>query len=213
MKIISKNLLILGVIAALSTMPLFAQQGEQGQPKERPALNLSHRVGGYVSYEPVLGPLHQFVFCSIGGGAEYELGFPFLKVFEIGPAVHFGINDNIITDERLSFMMNLKFDVGCFFRITFGKSGFVLSPEFDYGLLVYFPKISEGYSSSGSFSGVYVDQLIQIGVGVRYSHEKILNGNLEFELTPTYLFSAEQENLIHYLGFRLGALYKIGGKK
>ena len=227
MKAIRKNLLVIGIISVLISLPLTAasknqQQGQEEQQNEynqqvqsleRNELNPSHRVGGYLSYEPVLGALHQFVACSLGGGATYELGIPLLQIFEIGPIVHLTVNDNIVTDERLASMVNLKFDIGCFFRIEFGKTGFALSPELDYGILVYFPKVSEGYTNSTGISSAYVDQLIQIGLGLRYSHEKILNGNLEFDLTPTYSLSPEKHDLIHYLGFRLGALYKIGGTK
>ncbi len=187
------------------------QQGQQGQTES--TQTLTHRSGGFFSYEPTVGALREFVSCSIGGGLEYELGFPLLGIFEIGPAAHFSVNGNLISDDRLTSMMNLKADIGCFFRIPLWKSGFVFSPELDYGILVYFPKANSRYTNADSIKTAYVDQLIQIGLGFRYSHKKILDGNLEFEITPFYLFSAEQEDLIHYIGFRTGVLYRIGGSK
>ncbi|MCR4789692.1 MAG: hypothetical protein K5839_01280 [Treponemataceae bacterium] len=215
MKAFSKKYL-LSLVLIFMALEVFAQQGQQAQSQQGQNLSassLKHRLGGYFSYEPTVGALSEFVSCSMGGGLEYELGFPLLEIFEIGPAAHFSVNGNLITDDRLTFMMNLKADIGCFFRIPLWKSGFVFSPEIDYGILVYFPKANSEYANADSLKTSYVDQLIQIGLGFRYSHKKVLNGNLEFELTPTYLFSAEQEDVIHYIGFRAGALYRIGGKK
>ena len=210
-----KILMLISMLFFVSVLSFAnGQQSSQQQTQSQgEALTLSHRVGGYASYEPTIGSLSKFVSCSVGGGFEYELGFPILKIFEIGAITHVGINGNPLTDDRLTFLMNLKADIGCFFRIPLGKSGFVFTPEIDYGILVYFPKANPEYSNSEIIQGAYVDQLVQVGLGFRYMHEKILNGNLEFEITPTYLFSPEQEASIHFIGFRAGALYRIGGTK
>ncbi|MCR5698815.1 MAG: hypothetical protein K6G52_04125 [Treponemataceae bacterium] len=196
------------------SMALFAQQGQnqQGQNQKK-ALDLKHRAGIFISYEPTIGSLSDYVYCSLGGGLQYELGFSILDIFEIGPSVHIAANGNIIKSESLASMMNLKIDAGCFFRIPLWNTGLIFSPELDYGMLIYIPKANPEYYNSDSIKTSYVDQLIQLALSLRYSHEKVLNGNLEFELTPIYLFSPEKDETIHYLGLKLGALYKIGGKK
>ena len=165
------------------------------------------RLGVFADYEPTVGDLHEFVHCSVGGGIDYEVGFKLPFNLELGPAVHLAANANPVRDERLSSMMNLKMDAGAFLRVPILKTGLSFVPEVDYGCLVYFPKVSPDYS--GDLETAYADQLIQVGLGIRFAHEKLLSGDLEFDVTPTYLFSTEKENSVHYIGFRVGVSYRV----
>ena len=168
---------------------------------------LEMRVGAFGDYEPTVGDLHEFVHCSAGGGVEYEIGFRLPFNLEIGPAVHFAVNGNPVRDERLASMMILKMDVGAFLRVPILNSGFFFEPEIDYGCFVYFPKASPDYVNS--LQPAYADQLLQVGVGFRYAPPMILSGDLEFEITPTYTFSTEKTSSEHFIGFRVGVLYRV----
>ncbi len=226
MKLIKKIILLTLASSLLFETVLFAQdqdqqdqgqQNQQGQTQNQQGqwedlsdeTGFPQRIGAYFSYAPTVGVLREFVSSSIGGGIAYEFGFKLPLGMEFGPVAHLAVNGNPVRSDKIVSMMNLEFDIGAFFRLPFGKSGFVFQPEFDYGVLVYFPKVNSEYDNSDTIQGAYVDQLLQIGAGFRFSHPNFLNGNMEVELTPTYLFSPEQGETIHFIGFRTGFLYRL----
>lgn len=169
------------------------------------------RAGAFGAYEVCAGTLHDYISSSMGGGVSAEAGYtiPLLFNLEGGPALHAAFNTNPVNDDSLESMKSLKLDAGFFVRLPAFIEGLIFSPEVDYGVLIYFPKTKEGYKNSSEVNSVYTDQFFQLGLGLRYSNPSILNNKLEFELTPTYLFSPEKEASVHFAGLRLGVQYRI----
>lgn len=178
------------------------------------------RAGSFFNFEPAAGDLSEFVFSSIGGGASFEAGIP-LPLFSEIPFVHglldnFGVSfrmafdDGIMKDTDIDSIFSMRYTLGAYTRIQLPGNMFSIVPEIDYGLALNFPKASgEGAKYVGN---VYVDQVLQFGAGIRFAHQKMANGNLEFDFTPTYSLSPEYGSSVYYIGFRFGALYKFADK-
>ncbi|MBQ0051980.1 MAG: hypothetical protein KBT11_07950 [Treponema sp.] len=178
------------------------------------------RAGAFFNFEPAAGDLREFVSSTIGGGASFEAGIP-LPLFGEIPFVH-GLLENfgasfrmafdggIMKDTHIDSIFSMRYTLGAYTRIPLPGNLFTIVPEFDYGFAVNLPKASG--DGSKYVNSVYVDQIMQFGAGVRFSHPRMVNGDLEFEFTPTYSLSPESTSSVHYIGFRLGALYKFADK-
>ena len=200
-----KKVVVLLLALFLVASSVFAQQ--QAQQQEEKAF--PQRLGLYFSYAPTVGALREYVSSSIGGGFAYSFGFSLPLGLELGPVAHLSYNGNPVKNDKIVSMTSLEFDIGVYLYVPFGKSGFSFCPEFDYGMLAYFPKANTEYTNASSIKMAYVDQLFQVGAGFRFSHQKFLNGKMEIELTPTYVFSLEKGETIHFIGFRTGFLYRV----
>lgn len=178
------------------------------------------KAGAFFNFEPAAGELNEFVFSSIGGGAAFEAGIP-LPLFSESPVVH-GLLENFGVSFRMAFdgsimkntsvtsLFSMRYMTGAYTRILLPGNMFSIVPEFNYGLILNFPKASgEG---AEYVKKIYVDQALQVGAGVRFTHPKMLQEKLELEFTPTYSFSPESGSSVHYIGFRFGALYKFADK-
>lgn len=165
------------------------------------------RVGAFFNFEPAAGDLSEFVKSSIGGGASFEAGIPLPFLENFGLTFRMTFDGGIMKDSSLDSLFSMRYTFGAYTRIPFAGNMFAVVPEINYGLLLNLPKVSG--NGSESLKNVYVDQLLQFGAGLRFSHPDMLNGKLEFEFTPTYSLSPELGSLIHYIGFRAGALYRF----
>lgn len=174
------------------------------------------KVGGFFNFEPAVGPLREFVSSTIGGGLSVEAGIPLLvekdAIFPFSLLQNFGVSFRAVFDGYLmkethvDSIFSMRYSVGAYTRINIGDM-FAVVPNLDYGLAVNLPKVrGEGASL---VKKAYADQMLQIGCGVRFAHEKVLNRKLEFDLTPTYTLCPESGTAVHYLGFRFGALYSV----
>lgn len=178
------------------------------------------RAGAFLNFEPAAGDLSEFVMSSIGGGASFEAGIP-LPLFSHNSLIH-GLLENFGTSFKMTFdggimkdtimnsLFSMRYTLGAYTRIPLTGNMFSIVPEINYGLVLNFPKVSG--DNAKYVKNVYVDQVLQFGAGVRFSHSNMLNGNLEFEFTPTYSLSPELGSSVHYIGFRFGALYKFPNK-
>ena len=178
----------------------------------------SLRAGIFGSYTPAIGSLSDYVSSGIGGGLSLECDFPLkagenpsglvkiLKLF--GFSFRASGNINPVKVETLSSMWNAQASLGLYARLPLFVEGLYFQPELDYGVVMNFPSLNPAYPDN-ELSAMYIDQLIQLGLGIRYSNEKILNGRLEFEFAPTYTFCAEKSYSVNYIGGRLGVIYSI----
>lgn len=202
------------IFVVLLTSQVFAQT----EVEKKPSFIKDVRVGVNAGFEPALGDLSEFVFSTIGGGASVEVGIPLFPKINNFLLNNFGVsfrtafNGAIMKDTNIASLFNMRFILGVYTRIPLGNV-VTLVPEIGYGIAVNFPGLKN--KDAGIVQPCYADQVIQVGVGVRFAHEKLLNGNLEFEITPTYTLCPETNNAAHYLGARIGALYRfnIGSSK
>lgn len=178
------------------------------------------RAGVFLNFEPAAGDLSEFALGTIGGGAAIEAGIP-LPSFGNIPVIHgllenFGVSfrmafdDGIMKDTHIDSIFSMRYTAGALTRIFLPGNMFSIVPEINYGFAVNLPKASGARSKY--VNSVYVDQILQTGAGIRFSHPEVLKGNLEFEFIPTYSLSPEAGYSVHYIGFRLGVLYKYAQK-
>lgn len=178
------------------------------------------RAGAFFNFEPAAGDLSEFISSTMGGGASFEAGIP-LPLFSENTVVHSLLNNfgasfrmafdgGLMKDTNVDSIFSMRYTLGAYTRIPLPGNMFSIVPEIDYGIVLNFPKASG--DGAKYVETVYADQILQFGAGVRFSHQKMAKGNLEFELTPTYSLSPESGSTLHYIGFRFGALYKFADK-
>lgn len=170
---------------------------------------LEVRVGGNFQFTPVLGELSDYVSSSIGGGIKAEIDLPVYisDVLEIGVPVNAGFGGNPIKNDLLKSMFNIQFSSGIYGRIMLFDDNFIIQPELDYGMVLTLPTVNKTYPNE--LDSVYADQSIQFVLGFRYAPQAIDFGMLEFELAPLYTLCLENNNLVHYLGGRLGVMIRV----
>lgn len=179
------------------------------------------RAGAFFNFEPAAGGLHEFVFSTIGGGASFEAGVP-LTTYEdetfinnilnnFGLSFRMAFDGGLMKETNITSLFSMRYMAGVYTRIPLPGDMFSIVPEIGYGIVFNFPKATG--DGAQYVKKLYVDQVLQFGAGVRFSHPQMVNGNLEFEFTPTYTLSPEFVSPVHYIGFRLGASYKFADKK
>lgn len=178
------------------------------------------RAGAFFNFEPAAGDLQDFVSSTIGGGASFEAGIPLpfgsensviLGLLEnFGASFRVAFDKGIMKDTSIDSIFSMRYTAGAYTRIFIPGNMFSIVPEIDYGFVFNLPKASG--ISSRYVKGFYVDQILQFGAGLRFSHPEMVNGNLEFDFTPTYSISPESGSSVHYIGFRLGASYKFADR-
>lgn len=160
------------------------------------------RIGAYLNYTPVLGPLSDYIHGNVGFGigAEYDL----IKILGLNGGVLFNVNPPV--SPALTFAFNAQVFGGVHLRINlFGD--FYFQPEVDYGVIFNFPIKNSNFK--GDLAPVYVDQIIQIAAAFRYKPIKLAKGRLEFEICPLYQLSPEKSDASHYVGLRTGLYWKF----
>ena len=95
---------------------------------------------------------------------------------------------------------------GYWMRFPLGDKGFALQPEISYGGIEKITKPADTeYAGS--------DQLLQLGLSLRYNPKNFANGMLEFEFTPTFGIETFNSPNSLYVGGRVGMLFVFGGSK
>lgn len=168
-------------------------------------------AGAFFNFEPAAGELSEFVMSSIGGGVSFEAGIPLPFLENFGVSFRMTFDGGIMNDPIIDSLFSMRYTIGAYTKIPLPGNMFSIVPEIDYGLVFYFPEASGDVAKY--LKNVYVDQILQLGAGIRFSHPVILNGNLEFEFTPTYSLSPESGSSVHHIGFRIGVLYKFTDKE
>ena len=189
-------------VLLLASGTIFAQEAEE----VKASAGINQRVGIMFNYEPSVGAIADYISCNAGGGISYELGIPFAGEMEFGFSGNAYFDYNPVKDDLLSYVWNTKFFAGAFIRIPIG-GGFAFQPEFDYGITMYFPKANPKYDNQ--LDSTYTDQLLQLGLGFRYSSQSFAKDKIEIAVAPTYTYSKEQEYSTHYIGFKAGILLKL----
>lgn len=171
--------------------------------------NFSFRLGAEAVVQPVLGDLKDYIGLSYGGGlkAEFDLPIVLPEVIDLGIPVSIYGFGNTIKDDVLSSVASLQLSTGFYVRINLANNNFVLQPELDYGMAMYFPKANPAYGNT--LNTVYIDQIVQFGLGFCYVPQNVMEGDLEFTFTPLYCLSLEKEYLGHYLGAKLGVFLRL----
>ncbi len=177
---------------------------------------LSMKIGGNFAVALPLGSLADFAGAGFGGEIDYELGIPvpllqhlpFAGMLFRNFAVNAGItfNYHLPKSDDLSGVMDLQIAATALTLIPVAETGLSVVPQFGIGMVINLPQES---TEPKALKSAYVDQLYTLGLGLRYSNEKILDNRLEFALTIAYSISPEQDDAVQNLAFKLGALYRF----
>lgn len=167
----------------------------------------SFRVGGAFAFEMTTGDLSEFVGTHVGGGvqAEYDLGLSLPSFMKVGISAKVMANFGSLKDDILLSMWNLQIAPGVYGRFGFGD--LAIQPEISYGVQMNFLKQNPEYNNK--IDSMYLDQMIEAAVGIRYSPKKLLNGALEFGVTPFYVFCPEKNYSASYFGANVFVFYKL----
>lgn len=142
---------------------------------------------------------------DLGGGISMEIGLP-VTVFgrQNGFSFH-GAYDTLLGEkDPVTGGQDIDVLFGYWMRFPLGDNGFALQPEISYGGIAKTTKPAETeYAGS--------DQLLQLGLSLRYNPKNFANGMLEFELTPTFGIETFNSPNSIYVGGRVGMLVVFGG--
>lgn len=201
-----KLLLTLGCALLLFT-GLFAQEEISVSGKKSGDLGL--RTGVFGEFFIPMGDLGDFVAFDIGAGVDVELDLPISlgNKIKIGVPLIVGYNLDVTNNDLLSSMWNVQVASGIYARIIFADGAFVLQPELNYGITLYFPTANSDYENTLQSS--YLDQLLLLAINFRFAPKSVMNGKLEFSVAPLYSLGVESGSVVNTAGARFGVLYKI----
>ena len=176
------------------------------------AFSQNFAVGGYVKNSYSLGEYSNYSICDLGVAAygNYLLPFNMPLDMKLGLSVlaeyaHvFPKTDSVISNlEDVSFAMGILY----FLPFNIASQLFKAQIQVDYGVVLHCMNGIE----SVSLSSLYVDQLIDFALGLRWSIPKL--ENLDILLFPTFRICPETEgNLLLQAGFKVGAVYTFSAK-
>lgn len=187
---------IAALMVALVAAPLSAQESSSDE--------LGLRIGAFGFGQLPANEYSESIDGLLGGGVT--IGYPFPA--KIGNN-QFGISFHI--QGGYLFAQGGKADDGwdalvmtnLWFRIGL-PAGFALVPELGYGVDVRHVDVKPAYETLPST--VYADQLVEAALSLRWG-PPALNGRLEFELTPQFLFNPFNDGMTILGGLRLGFVY------
>lgn len=167
------------------------------------------RAGGIFNYEAAQGELGNYAANYLGGGAaaEFDLDFPLPSFMKTGFAISIMANGGFIKNELLSSMWNLQIIPSAFCRFYLLKKNLIIQPEFGYGIQFNFPEANPDYSNN--IEKLYLDQVLEFAVSVRFAPQNLLNGSMEFGLTPFYQLCPEKNEAVHYIGAKFEVYYNF----
>lgn len=195
-----KKLLLIFALALAYTCSAFSQESEQPAAKN----GVGVRLGFLANAQPSVGEMSEYVTLNIGAGFSAEIDLP-VKLpagIQLGIPASIYANFSISNTDMISSMWNLQPSTGIYARIKFLNNQLIIQPQIDYGASLNFLTVNDYYSKY--IKNFYLDQMLQFALNIRYASEKIMDGNLEFSLTPYYMLSPEQNEFVTYAGVRLG---------
>lgn len=209
-----KKILTFLLVGLLTFSFVYAQDAavEENVTVEKSSkIKLPNRLGAFFNYQPAVGAFGEYVKCNVGGGITYELGIPLPMACDLGVVAHGVFNYNPVKSDAVSSVWNMQYYAGAYLNVPFGSSGFAFHPELCYGLVCYYPTIGKDYV--GNLNKTYLDQVIMLSAGLRFSNPKFANGNIELELAPTYTLTPEKQSCINFIGGRAGFVVTLNGDK
>ncbi|MCR4953951.1 MAG: OmpA family protein [Treponema sp.] len=215
-----KNIIVLSGILFFLALPVMAQENaETGVgPNETFAL-FSEKVpvytgfaaGAFFANQYALGEWSNYAVTNFAGGLDVEYTFPrfLFDEMDLGATIHADFGHTIPkSGSNLVSHNDLRLYAGAFLRIPYLFLGhtFAVQPEVGYGL-----NMSHTVGVKGTkANGIYLDQLFFISPAIRYIAPVDALKNVEFEFSPYWTLSPEQENnSVHDIGFRIGAIFHI----
>ena len=183
----------------LSSLPCQAQEKK---------LELKQRAGAYILSDIPLGDFSAYITAGFGAGLVYSIGLELFPEAEAGLVVRGEGNFFTLCKESVDSFFSAKGRLGLYFSKGLG-GGFFLAPEVSWGGAFFFPKADGSYENADKIKSLYIDQVIQAALGIRFAPRGFAKGALEFELSPAYSLFLEKDRLLHSVDVRVGALYRF----
>ena len=163
------------------------------------------RLGGFGQGNAIINGHSNDAAADLGGGVSMEIGLP-LTLFgkQHGFSFHGAVDSLLAEKSPVTDGTDIDALFGYWIRFPLGENGFALQPEISYGGIA---KTTEPGATECSGS----DQLLQLGLSLRYNPQNFANGMLEFELTPTFGIETFDSPHSIYVGGRVGMLLVFGG--
>jgi hypothetical protein len=203
-----KKILVVCAVAVFLSFALYAEEAV-----EPAGISQSTGASGNVAFP--LGEFTDYVGMGYGASVVYELGVPIhsesesaiLKSVLENFTLAARANVNLISpdDTRLDNVVCIHLTANVLTKIPLGKSGFSVAPELGFGAAVNLLTTSE--TNADKIDSVYVDQVYEVGCGLRFSNPKFFNNSVELEITPTFSISPEYDAVVLYQAFRIGVLF------
>ena len=193
------------LVTAISCLFLLSSLPCQAQEKK---LDLKQRAGAYILSDIPLGDFSAYITAGFGAGIVYSIGLELFPGAEAGLLVRGEGNFSSLCKEPVTSFFSAKGRLGLYFSKGLG-GGFFLAPELSWGGAFFFPKVDGSYENADKIKSLYIDQVIQAALGIRFAPRGFAKGALEFELSPAYSLFLEKDRLLHSVDVRAGALYRF----
>ena len=167
------------------------------------------RLGCSFTWQTAFGDLSFFVGNHLGGAVktEYDFRLPVPNFLKFGVSTKVRANFGFLKDDILLSFWNVQAAPGLYARFSFLEETFIIQPELSYGAQFNFPEKNPEYNND--LKKLYVDQMLEMSLGFRFSPEKLFNGNIELGVTPFYILGPEKNSSAHYAGAELSVFYKF----
>ena len=143
------------------------------------------------------------IFCNATGGSVFtEVTFN----GSFGESIRFQYCQLFSKENIINSAQQYDFLAGLWGRIPFLHSSIFLQPSVEAGLVYQIVELS---GESEMPEGAYTDLLIQFGLGFHFIPEKLLNGSIDFEITPVYTFIPMKSKAFQCGGASIGVSYII----
>ena len=157
-------------------------------------LGISGVTQGFIDSEDVL------FYNATGGSFCAEISFNGI----IGESVRIQYVKLFSKEKLITSAQQFDFLAGFWGRLPFIHPGLFLQPSIEAGLVYQMVELG-GESEMPEKS--YTDLLFQLGLGFHFVPEKLLNGSIDFEITPVYTFIPMSGKAFQCGGARIGVAY------
>lgn len=201
---------ILSILMILTILSFsFAQEADASYENFDISKESYIRLGAIVPIQSAIGDLSEFAGLHLGGGikGEFDFTFPLPSYVNLGIGAKVQTNYGFLKDDILLSMWNLQMAPSFYARFLFLDETVILQPEISYGIQLNFLSKNDEYNNK--VDGMYVDQMIELALGLRYCPTQLANGSIEFGITPFYVLCPEQYNLGQYAGAHFNIFYKF----
>lgn len=205
-----KKIILAVVVLFAITSTLFCQEEvESVQNESLQTENNVFRIGAAFPVQSAVGDLNQFAGLHLGPGVqgEYDLNISLPDYLKLGVSAKFMMNFGFLKDDILLSMWNMQLAPGFYARFVLLDGNFIIQPELSYGLQLNFLKKNDEYNNK--VDNVYLDQIIEFAVGFRYVPQNLLDGRLEFGITPFYALCPEAGYIAQYAGADIFMFYRL----
>lgn len=202
--------LILSILLAFSVLSFaFSEEENESSGFHFTSESFKFRTGGFMTVQSALGQLSKYEGLHIGGGiqGECDIELPLPYFMEAGVSSKLMFNKAFIKDDLLLSAWNMQLAPGIYARFNFLDETLFIQPGIGYGIQLNFIKKNPKYENN--IKKLYLDQFIEFSLGLRYSPAALLDGSLEFGLTPFYIVCPEKKNATNYAGANISVIYKF----